>query len=235
MPDQRKFSRARHRIKLNQREEIESELRQKLTPMLREAAPSAPPGALGVVADLLAVVASQMLAQTQATQRSLKTLDADMPEYATAFVEQMIELAGQDLRAGARKLKAKEIVPPDGALVTPDWAGPVAGPTVLERHFGIPRSTLYRWQKRLEVVWLNTRTSRKPVFPLKQFVDGRPAHGIAEIVQAFGEPRPAWKWLLEKPDMSDGPAPIDLVLDGRWRPVVDAAVAAARSARSART
>ncbi|MGX5806169.1 antitoxin Xre/MbcA/ParS-like domain-containing protein, partial [Bradyrhizobium sp. Arg314] len=39
----------------------------------------------------------------------------------------------------------------EGARIA-EWAGPVAGSTHLERRFGIPRSTLYWWQRHNDVV-----------------------------------------------------------------------------------
>jgi hypothetical protein len=45
-----------------------------------------------------------------------------------------------------------------------DWAGPLAGPTELERAFGIARSTLHTWQKQGAVVGLLVGT-RKHAFP----------------------------------------------------------------------
>ncbi len=223
MPDERKFSRKRHRIKLNRREEIESELRSEVTLLLKGAAPSVPPAAINVVARLVSEVASQLLSQTQVVQRSLAGLHDDTPDYAAAFVEDLIREAGRGVRLGARKIRAAEVLPLTDSPVAPDWAGPVAGPTVIERHFGIPRSTLYRWQKRNEVVWLNTRTSRKPVFPLMQFVDGRPEEGVAEVVQAFGEPRAAWQWLLSS-SPEHGQRWLDGLLEKRKAMVVAAAL-----------
>jgi hypothetical protein len=104
-----------------------------------------------------------------------------------------------------------------------DWAGPVAGPTTIERHYGIPRSTLYRWQKRNEVVAISSRTSNRPVFPLRQFSDGRPMEGIAQVVKAFGDSGRAWRWLITENDIC-GAIPIDLLAGGQ----IDAVLTAAR-------
>lgn len=77
-----------------------------------------------------------------------------------------------------------------------DWAGPLAGPTELERDFGIARSTLHTWQKQDAVIGLLVGV-RKHAFPTEQFVDGRPVTGLAAIVAAIGDPRAAWLWLRE--------------------------------------
>ena len=221
MPDARKFSRERHRIKLNRREAIELKLRAMIHDMLHKEDPTAVPGAVDVIAELTAVIASQLLSQTQSNQRSLKTL-TDIADYGTAFVEQIVSEAKREVRLGTKKAAAAAPPVEDGLALADDWAGPVAGPTMIERHFGIPRSTLYRWQKRQEVVWLNTRTSRKPVFPLRQFVDGRPVDGIPEIVQAFGDPRPAWQWLVRPNALFDGAIPLEKLLDDGVLDVLEA-------------
>lgn len=230
MPDARKFSRERRRIKLERREAVESSLRSVIKDILREEGPTAPPGAVEVIAELTAVIASQLLSQTQASHRSLKTL-TDIADYGTAFVEQIVAESKREIRSGIRMTKVAAPPLKDGMVLADDWAGPVAGPTLIERHFGIPRSTLYRWQKRKEVVWLNTRTSKKPVFPLRQFVDGRPVDGIPEIVQTFGDPRAAWQWLVKQGTLFDGIAPIEKLLEGNAARVLEALQAQEHGAR----
>lgn len=223
MADARKFSRARHEIKLNRREAIERTLQQTIYNLLREEDPTALPGAVDVISELTAVVASQLMAQTQATQRALRSLKDDVSEYGAEIVVQLVREANKDVRDRIRATKAASPAVVEDMVLADDWAGPVAGPTLIERHFGIPRSTLYRWQKRKEVVWLNTRSSKKPVFPLRQFVDGRPAIGIAEIVQAFDDPRAAWKWLTSESARDKGGAPLEELLNGDTSSVVAAA------------
>jgi hypothetical protein len=71
------------------------------------------------------------------------------------------------------------------------WAGPVAGPSELERRCGIKRSTLYEWQKRGAAIGL-LKGERKHVFPLEQFIDGRPVQGMARVGRVIGNPRAAW-------------------------------------------
>jgi hypothetical protein len=77
-----------------------------------------------------------------------------------------------------------------------DWAGPLAGPTELERDFGVARSTLHSWQKQGAVIGLLVGV-RKHAFPTAQFVDGRPVTGLAGIVEIVGDLRAAWLWLRE--------------------------------------
>lgn len=91
-----------------------------------------------------------------------------------------------------------------------DWAGRVAGPTFLEENLGIPRSTLHRWQRRGKVIALRTG-GRKHVFPLAQFVDGRPAPGIGEVLSAMPNPRRAWFWLIGPVAGLDGRVPIEML------------------------
>ncbi|PTE07272.1 antitoxin Xre/MbcA/ParS toxin-binding domain-containing protein [Mesorhizobium helmanticense] len=91
-----------------------------------------------------------------------------------------------------------------------DWAGRVAGPTFLEENFGISRSTLHRWQRSGKVVALRTG-GRKHVFPLAQFVDGRPAPGIGEVLSSMPNPRRAWSWLISPAAGLDGRIPIEML------------------------
>lgn len=102
-----------------------------------------------------------------------------------------------------------------------DWAGPVAGPAEIEKSFGTKRSTLHDWQKRGAVIGL-LKGERKHVFPLAQFVDGRPVKGMSDVTRIVGNPRVAWQWLIQ-PKPSIGGTPLDVLKAGG----IDAVVAAA--------
>ena len=103
-----------------------------------------------------------------------------------------------------------------------DWAGPVAGPTALAQDLKIPRSTLHAWQKSNAVLGLLHGT-RKHLFPLAQFVDGRPVKGLGAIADVAGSPRTAWLWLVEPNASLRGSAPLDLLKQGRLDDVLDLA------------
>jgi len=223
MTDARKFSRQRREIKLNQREQVERNLKATIFGSLREQDPTARAAAVDIIAELAAVISSQLLLQTQASQRALVTLRDDITDYGTEFVSQLMAEAGKDIRSRVRRTVVETPTAENTLQLADDWAGPVAGPTLIERHFGIPRSTLYRWQKRGEVVALKTRTRKKPVFPLRQFVDGRPVAGIEEVLGIFGDPRTAWRWLLAANQLFGGSAPIDELLKGETHDVLEAA------------
>lgn len=94
-----------------------------------------------------------------------------------------------------------------------NWAGDVVGSTKLERDYGIPRTTLHGWQKQHRVVALLSGT-RKHVFPLAQFVDGRPVEGLTEVILAAGSPRAAWLWLIRPHSSLDAQAPLDRLKAG---------------------
>lgn len=99
-----------------------------------------------------------------------------------------------------------------------EWAGPVAGPTVIERDFGIARSTLYKWQRDGHVIAL-PKGRKKYAFPLRQFVDGRPVRRIKELADRFRSHREAWIWLCAShPELGD--APIEFLRRGEERPVL---------------
>lgn len=102
-----------------------------------------------------------------------------------------------------------------------DWAGPVAGPSDIEKAFGTKRSTLHDWQKRGAVIGL-LKGERKHVFPLAQFVDGRPVKGMSEVTRIIRNSRAAWQWLIQ-PKPSIGGAPLDLLKAGQVNEVLAAA------------
>ncbi|MER9018690.1 hypothetical protein [Mesorhizobium sp. M0898] len=111
-----------------------------------------------------------------------------------------------------------------------DWAGRVAGPTFLQHNLGISRSTLHRWQRSGTVVALRTG-GRKHVFPLAQFIDGRPAPGIKEVLSAMPDPRHAWSWLIGPAPGLAGRIPIEMLK----RDLVAEVVLAAQNAAMAKS
>jgi hypothetical protein len=121
-----------------------------------------------------------------------------------------------DLEEGRRRL---------AAYATPcrleDWAGAVAGPGEIEKALGTSRSTLHDWQRRGAVIGL-LKGKRKHVFPLAQFVDGRPVEGMVQVTQIIRNPRVAWQWLIE-PRESIGGSPLEALKAGRLNEVVAAA------------
>ena len=103
-----------------------------------------------------------------------------------------------------------------------DWAGPVLGATELSRDYGIPRSTLNHWQHGGDVIGL-LKGTKKHVYPIEQFIDGRPAKGIAEINTLVPNPRTAWLWLSRNNPVLAGRKPIDLMKQDRVEEVLEAA------------
>lgn len=121
-----------------------------------------------------------------------------------------------DIEEGRRRVAALAV-----PTSIEDWAGPVAGPGEIEKIYGTKRSTLHDWQKRGAVIGL-LKGERKHVFPLAQFVDGRPVQGMAEITKIIRNPRSAWQWLIQtKPSI--GGTPLDELKKGHLKKVVNAA------------
>lgn len=121
-----------------------------------------------------------------------------------------------DIDEGRRRLMAHAV-----PVRIEDWAGPVAGPAEIEKTFGTKRSTLHDWQKRGAVIGL-LKGERKHVFPLAQFVDGRPVKGMSDVTRIIGNPRTAWQWLIQqKPSL--GGTPLDQLKAGKTDQVVAAA------------
>jgi len=159
-------------------------------------------------------------------------------------VRRLVESFSDDTSAGKIKLTVPDTVEPSkgeglGPVVSADegrsllrelavarkiedWAGPVAGASELSRDYGIARSTLHRWQHADEVIGL-LKGTRKHVFPIKQFVDGRPARGIPAVVGLAGGHRTAWLWLGQPNPVLNGFEPIELLKRDRIDEVVETA------------
>ncbi|MBW8909145.1 MAG: DUF2384 domain-containing protein [Mesorhizobium sp.] len=108
------------------------------------------------------------------------------------------------------------------SMLIEDWAGEVAGSTYLEEKLRIPRSTLHRWQRRSEVIALR-KGGRKHVFPLAQFIDGRPVPGISAVLSAIPNSRLAWFWLTRPSAALDGRVPIEMLREDQVEDVINAA------------
>lgn len=152
-------------------------------------------------------------------------IDDLIQQLAAVAREEALEQARDPAIDGAPRNPVAKVLPAQlDAISLHDWVGPSAGPTFLEENFGIPRSTLHRWQRRNEAIAL-LAGGRRHVFPLAQFVDGRPANGIAAISNLIGHPRLTWYWLSKPCDALGGYLPIDLLKMDR----IDDVVAAART------
>ena len=103
-----------------------------------------------------------------------------------------------------------------------DWTGAAVGPVEIERRLGVARSTLHAWQSKGLVIGL-LNGLRKNVFPLEQFVDGKPVAGIADVLRVIGEPRTAWMWLKEPNPLMNGVSPLARLKTGRIAEVLEAA------------
>ncbi|BCG76648.1 antitoxin Xre/MbcA/ParS-like domain-containing protein [Mesorhizobium sp. 113-3-3] len=177
-------------------------------------------------------IASAVTLLSPKHQRAIDAIHADLPGLASKFVRALAAEAARRSEAGATDMPTG--LQPDEALSAPprsedlesmlieDWAGRVAGSTYLEENLQIARSTLHRWQRRGDVIALR-KGGRKHVFPLAQFVDGRPVAGISDVQSLIGNPRLAWLWLTRPTAQLDGRIPIDLLRQDQIKDVVEAA------------
>ena len=228
MVTRRRFSKERHKAKLAGREALQETLFLAIESVLQTDGPEIRLPAMRVASELAAIIVSQIVCQTDAVQRAFKTVEDDIANYASEFAADLVQIATGQVSHRLGRFRASLPESEASLLLADDWAGPVAGPTEIERFYGIPRSTLYRWQKLNEAVAISTRTSSKPVFPLRQFVDGRPLPGLASIISIVGSQREAWKWLISpNPDFA-GDAPLDVLASGKVDTVANAAGAWAR-------
>ncbi|RVC57294.1 hypothetical protein EN759_36120, partial [Mesorhizobium sp. M00.F.Ca.ET.038.03.1.1] len=49
------------------------------------------------------------------------------------------------------------------------------------------------------------------VFPLAQFLDGRPTPGIRQVLSSISNPRLAWQWLIRPSPLVDHRVPIEML------------------------
>jgi hypothetical protein len=188
----------------------------------------------GAVAGSIAA-ALTFLSQTQ--RLAIDTVRGEWTAFATEFVQSMVDKAARRATAPRNPAAVDEPAPAADAdkaaspqpgermlqsMLIEDWAGEVAGSTYLEEKFRIPRSTLHRWQRRSEVIALR-KGGRKHVFPLAQFVDGRPAAGIREVLSEIVNPRLAWFWLTRAAPELGGRVPIEMLKQDMVQEVVLAA------------
>ncbi|MER9137800.1 MbcA/ParS/Xre antitoxin family protein [Mesorhizobium sp. M0830] len=180
-------------------------------------------------------IASAVTLLSPKHQRAIDTIRADLPGLASKFVRALAAEAARRSEAGIGR--ATGLASPadiDGpvssspraddleSMLIEDWAGRVAGSTYLEENLRIARSTLHRWQRRGEVIALR-KGGRKHVFPLAQFVDGRPVAGIRAVLSLISNPRLAWLWLTRPSADLEGQVPIDLLRQDQVEEVVEAA------------
>ena len=176
----------------------------------------------------------EMFLQRNAGRRDLSARARQLTPLVEGFLGQVAALLNDwpeavDLDVGEGlhpPLSAGEGARRLAAYATPmrleDWAGEVAGSSELAMRHSISRSTLHDWQKRGAVIGL-LAGSRKHVFPLAQFIDGRPVEGLGAITAAAGAPRTAWLWLVEPHPSLGGRRPIDRLRSGAHAEVIDLA------------
>jgi hypothetical protein len=204
--------------------------------VLTRHAPSLAKTAATNTAQIVGAVAAAVVGLSPAQQKRLKSRSGDLVDMIAAW-------AGDDALSGRIDIRnPAEVEPRKGAgfgelidveegrrrladyavdIPLEDWAGPLAGSSVLQ-DMGIARSTLHDWQRRGEVIAL-LKGARKHVFPLAQFVDGRPAQGIRDILDIVDGPRRAWFWMVKPSPLLGGTRPIDLLKQDRRQEVVEAA------------
>lgn len=188
-------------------------------------------------AQIVAAVAAAVVGLSPAQQKRLKNKSSDLADLIASWARndrasERIEIPepaevevskgsgfGElvDIEEGRRRLQSLVVDVP-----LEEWAGPVAGSSMLMRDFGIARSTLHDWQKRGEVISL-LKGAKKHVFPIEQFIDGRPAQGIGDVLKVVGNPRRTWLWLVQQSPLLSGKRPIDRLKQDRKDEVVEAA------------
>ncbi|RRH93017.1 DUF2384 domain-containing protein [Mesorhizobium tamadayense] len=190
-------------------------------------------GALASAGAIAGSVAAAFPYLPQAQRLAITAFKGGWTELTSEFFRAMAEKIARAGQAGADSVDESTTIGPAKPASRPlaeraselqsmlieDWAGEVAGSTYLEERYRIPRSTLHRWQRRGEVVALR-KGGRKHVFPLAQFVDGRPAPGISDVLAAITNPRLAWFWLTRPSPELEGRIPIEMLREDMIEDVV---------------
>ncbi len=219
-------SRAANASDRTTRVDLEHRLAFEITRLVVEDDPLIAGHAAEIAGRLAGIITSQILALDESSRRMLPRI-RDRLQFigdecvANLMIEAAAGIGQPKQRPDPRSAPLKQGEPTD---LMADWAGAMAGPTDIERHFGIARSTLFRWQKRNEVISIRTGAKRFG-FPLDQFIDGRPVLGIAEVLTAFSDARGAWRWLQTPSKRFDDVAPLELLRRGDVGAVVRAAAA----------
>lgn len=186
-------------------------------------------------AQIVAAVAAAVVGLSPAQQKRLKSKSADFAKMIAAYAEGPTERTAikppEKVEASKGSGFGEILNPEEGKrrladyathIPLEEWAGPVAGSSVLMSDLGIARSTLHDWQKRGQVISL-LKGAKKHVFPLEQFMDGRPLQGIGQVLAIIGNPRRAWLWLVQESPLLRSKRPIDLLRQDRKDDVVEAA------------
>ena len=100
-------------------------------------------------------------------------------------------------------------------------AGPLGDAAEIERKLGIPLPALAQWHEQNQVVALKGKEECS-LYPLAQFVDGKPIDGIKEVLEFIPHPNTAWMWLIT-PKPSIGGMPLELLRQGKIYDVLAAA------------
>ncbi len=178
-----------------------------------------------MTAQIAGLVASTVVTPPPAVGFELSSHRVELENPATKMI---MAFAGQSLKGrglgevvGAEEGKAR-LGAVSVAMPLEEWADAVAGSTELERTMGISRSTLHKWQKSGAVIAL-LKGTKSHVFPVIQFIDGRPLKGISEVNRLAPSPRKAWLWLIQENELLLHRAPIDVLRNGEVARVIGAA------------
>ncbi|UCI31770.1 hypothetical protein [Mesorhizobium sp. B4-1-4] len=204
--------------------EVEPVLRRHNVPMARETLDFVGRLAGQVLAAVMCLPSEQRIAfdcrseiLTDAVSRLVLSLAMELEE-----LQKQPQVSGKAFANQAIAQTSEASGPQDRYTLIQSWAGKVVGQTYLENELRIPRSTLHLWKRRNEVIAL-PKSRRTHVFPLAQFVDGRPVDGISHVLAEIENPRSAWLWLVRQSDLLDDKIPLDLLKQNRILQVADAA------------
>jgi len=173
----------------------------------------------GQKADLLAVFEDDKrpLAGTAPRRRRIqKSVSSDaFDDVGGLFQGAEVELdIGEDVgETVSRRTGERLLLNHAKTLPVADWAGEVLNSSALRDRLHISHDDFDHWQSSGSLIALPNGDAGV-VYPVDQFVDGRPIEGLREVLEVVGRPRVAWLWLRTARPGSESQSPIELLKGG---------------------
>lgn len=102
------------------------------------------------------------------------------------------------------------------------WAGVVADAEATAARLGVTLDKLSGWLEEGRIISVAPLDSEN-VYPIEQFVDGRPVKGLRELVAICPAPRSAWLWLRQPHVFFDGRTPLAALSSGDQEGAIECA------------
>jgi hypothetical protein len=174
----------------------------------------------GQKADLRAVFGNDKrpLAGTASRRRRIRrSVNSDLSDdFARLFQGAEVELEiGDDVGETVSQTTGERLLLNHAkTLPVADWAGEVLNSAALQDRLHISHNDFDHWASMGSLVALQNGDAGV-VYPVDQFVDGRPIEGLREVLELIGRPRVAWLWLRTARAGPESQPPIELLKEGQ--------------------